>query len=207
MALFSGAAGIRRILDVTVATVALAVGSPLCLLAAAAILVTMGRPVLFSQVRAGRHGRPFRLFKFRTMSGFVAAGEESAGDQLRITRLGGLLRRLSIDEVPQFYNVLRSEMSLVGPRPLLMEYVPLYSARQARRHEVKPGVTGWAQVSGRNALSWEERLELDVWYVDNRSLRLDVQILARTALQVLHVSRPTGDAHQISPRFRGEERA
>jgi lipopolysaccharide/colanic/teichoic acid biosynthesis glycosyltransferase len=151
-------------------------------MAAIAVLIrlTMGRPVLFAQVRPGQHGRPFRLYKFRTMRPLKEGEEEGISDAQRLTFLGKLLRRTSLDELPQLANVLKGEMSLVGPRPLLMHYMDLYSAEQARRHEVKPGLTGWTQINGRNAPSWEERLAMDVWYVDHMSMRLDLEILLKT---------------------------
>lgn len=199
-AMWGSSAG-KRGLDVVIALVALVMTSPLAVAAAAAILLRMGRPVLFRQQRPGLNGAPFELLKFRTMA--PQALTAARPDAERLTRLGRLLRRTSIDEIPQLWNVLRGDMSLVGPRPLLMEYLPLYSAQQMRRHEVRPGVTGWAQVRGRNALSWGARFELDVWYVDHASLLLDLRILARTMAVVLTsrgVSRP-GDA--TMPRFTG----
>ena len=174
----------KRAMDVAGACVGLAVSAPLMAGAAVAIRTTMGSPVLFRQARPGHHGRPFELMKFRTMA-VAKAGEGIESDGARLTRLGSLLRKLSIDELPTFINVLKGDMSLVGPRPLLMAYLPRYSARQSRRHEVKPGVTGWAQVNGRNALSWEEKFELDVWYVDHQSIGLDLLILWKTVAKVL----------------------
>jgi len=169
----------KRVSDVVVATVALVLLSPL--LAATALLgaVTMGRPVLFVQERPGLHGRPFKLVKFRTMRQGPGTNSE------RLTRLGRLLRRCSIDELPEFWNVLKGDMSLAGPRPLLKEYLELYTPEQARRHDVMPGLTGWAQVNGRNAISWERRLALDVWYVDHRSAWIDARILLLTSWKVL----------------------
>ena len=160
----------------------------------------MGRPVLFRQVRPGLHGRSFTLLKFRTMR--VASNPEE-DDALRLTRLGRFLRRWSLDELPTLWNVLRGEMSLVGPRPLLMEYLPLYSPEQARRHEVRPGITGWAQVNGRNAQTWEDRFRLDAWYVDHRSFTLDMRILLRTLGQVLLGRGISNEGHATMPRFRG----
>jgi lipopolysaccharide/colanic/teichoic acid biosynthesis glycosyltransferase len=179
----------KRILDVVLALTALVVLTPLLLGVAAMIRVRMGSPVLFRQVRAGRGGKPFTLAKFRTMSRAVGPDGQPLPDGQRLTRLGSLLRSTSLDELPQLWNVLRGDMSLVGPRPLLMEYLPLYSPVQARRQDVKPGLTGWAQVNGRNALSWEEKFALDVWYVDHQSLWLDLKILLLTVKKVL---RPEG---------------
>jgi lipopolysaccharide/colanic/teichoic acid biosynthesis glycosyltransferase len=167
-------------MDLVLAVSFLLLAAPAILAVAVAIRVHMGTPVLFCQERAGKGGRPFVLLKFRTMS----AARNKAGNLLpdgeRITRLGHFLREASLDELPQLWNVVRGEMSLVGPRPLLLEYLPRYSPRQARRHEVMPGVTGWAQINGRNALTWEEKLSLDVWYVENWSLVLDARILGLT---------------------------
>jgi lipopolysaccharide/colanic/teichoic acid biosynthesis glycosyltransferase len=170
---------VKEVLDRTLAFLALVILSPVIAALAVALFMTHGRPVLFRQTRPGRNGRPFDLMKFRTMR------EGDGPDDARLTPLGRWLRSFSLDELPELWNVLRGDMSLVGPRPLLMKYLERYSPQQARRHEVKPGVTGWAQIKGRNALSWDERLALDVWYVDNRSLMLDLQILARTVAQVI----------------------
>ncbi len=193
---------IKRALDVLGSTVGLAATAPIMGLAAVAIRATMGGPVLFRQVRAGRDGAPFELVKFRTMRK-ARAGEGLANDAARLTRLGSFLRSTSIDELPSLLNVLRGEMSLVGPRPLLMEYLPRYSARQARRHDVNPGVTGWAQVQVRNAAAWDAKLELDVWYVENWSLLLDLNILVRTVGKVLLRTGITSEGHATMPEFTG----
>ena len=193
---------LKRTIDVAGATVLLLVASPVLLVAVLLVRVTMGSPVLFRQTRAGLDRRPFTLLKFRTMR-HPARGETSvASDAARLTAIGGWLRKTSIDELPQLLNVLRGDMSLVGPRPLLPEYLPRYSAEQARRHTVRPGVTGLVQVSGRNALSWNDRLALDVWYVDHRSIRLDLSILGRTVLAVLS-GRGARDEHVTSREFMG----
>jgi lipopolysaccharide/colanic/teichoic acid biosynthesis glycosyltransferase len=175
----------KRLFDVAASGTALVLLSPLFLLVAAAVLVALGRPVLFRQVRPGLDGRPFRLAKFRTMRDAVDSRGRPLGDAERLTRFGRFLRSTSLDELPELWNVLRGDMSLVGPRPLLMHYLGHYSPEQARRHEVRPGLTGWAQVNGRNALDWPQKLALDVWYVDNRSFALDLKILWRTVIQVL----------------------
>ena len=177
-------AAAKRALDVLLAGVGLVVIAPVGVAVAAAIWWCDGRPIFFRQRRPGLGGAPFSILKFRTMRAPSASGPPLA-DRERLTRLGTILRAASLDELPELWNVLRGEMSVVGPRPLLMQYLPLYSAEQARRHEVKPGITGWAQVNGRNELSWEKRFELDVWYVDNWSLSLDLRILAMTAFAVL----------------------
>lgn len=176
---------IKRTLDIAIGIFALVLASPLMAGAAAMIRCTMGKPVLFSQVRPGLHSRPFKLFKFRTMSN--ARGPDGAllTDAARLTRVGSFLRRTSLDELPQLLNVVKGDMSLVGPRPLLPEYLPYYTDREKRRHDVRPGITGLAQVSGRNNLSWEERLELDAQYVEGLSLLADFRILVRTALKVV----------------------
>jgi lipopolysaccharide/colanic/teichoic acid biosynthesis glycosyltransferase len=152
---------------------------------AAIIRVTMGAPVLFQQDRPGRNGEVFRVHKFRTMNGRTDAQGDLLPDRERLTRMGKLLRATSLDELPQLWNVLVGEMSLVGPRPLLVQYLERYSPRQARRHDVKPGITGWAQVNGRNAITWDKRLEMDVWYVENWSLLLDLRILLLTLKKVI----------------------
>lgn len=174
----------KRSLDVVVAVALLVLLSPLIVVTALAIRVAMGRPVLFRQIRPGYQGKPFELIKFRTMRPPRSPAEQNA-DAQRLTRLGRLLRRCSLDELPQLVNVLRGDLSLVGPRPLLMEYLPLYTPEQARRHEMRPGLTGWAQVNGRDTLSFEERFTYDVWYVQQWSFWLDLQILARTLPRVI----------------------
>ncbi|MBX6311476.1 MAG: sugar transferase [Isosphaeraceae bacterium] len=193
----------KRALDAIGALVGLLVFAPLLAAVAAAVYLTMGRPVLFAQVRSGYRARPFILFKFRTMR--VVSGPDGAAlpDRERLTRLGRLLRRTSLDELPQLWNVLRGEMSLVGPRPLLPEYLPLYTPEQARRHEARPGLTGWAQIRGRNAVSWGDRLADDVWYVDHQSLALDLKILALTCLRVLDGRGVSGEGEATMARFRG----
>jgi lipopolysaccharide/colanic/teichoic acid biosynthesis glycosyltransferase len=175
----------KRAIDVLGATAGLAIMSPILLLVALAVRWSLGPPLLFRQVRAGLHGHPFELLKFRTMTDERDSSGELRPDAERLTRFGLWLRSTSLDEFPQFINILCGDMSLVGPRPLLLDYLPHYSAEQARRHEVRPGVTSWANVHGRNAMSWERRLALDVWYVDHWSLALDLRILARTVAQVV----------------------
>jgi len=193
--------GGKRILDAVVASLGLIVLSPLLAVVAGSIWLTMGRPVLFRQLRPGCGGRLFTLVKFRTMR--VTNAGAPGDDAARLTRVGQFLRSTSLDELPELWNVVRGEMSLVGPRPLLPEYLPLYSAEQARRHEVRPGITGWAQVNGRNAVAWPERLALDVWYVDHLSLGLDLRILWRTAAQVLARRGISQPGHATMEPFRG----
>jgi lipopolysaccharide/colanic/teichoic acid biosynthesis glycosyltransferase len=172
---------------------------PLLALTALVVRIGMGAPVFFRQRRPGWRGRPFTLIKFRTLR------EGEGTDAERLTRLGRRIRRTSLDELPELFNVLRGEMALVGPRPLLMEYLPRYTPEQARRHEVRPGITGWAQIHGRNALTWEEKFRLDVWYVDHRCLLLDVKILAMTLWQVAVGRGVCAEGHATMPAFEGGE--
>lgn len=174
----------KRLFDIGVALILVTTLSPIILLVAILVKINMGSPVLFRQMRPGLHGKNFAVLKFRTMK--VALDEVGCPlpDSARLTGLGQWLRRLSLDELPQLMNVLRGEMSLVGPRPLLIDYLPLYSPEQARRHDVRPGITGWAQVNGRNAISWEQKFSMDVWYVDNQTFWLDMSILFLTVKKV-----------------------
>lgn len=175
----------KRLIDLVASGLGLLFGMPILLLIAWQIRRHLGSPVLFRQTRPGLHGRPFELVKFRTMRAELDAQGNPLPDAERMTAFGSFLRSTSLDELPELWNVLKGDMSLVGPRPLLMEYLPLYSAEQARRHEMRPGITGWAQVNGRNALCWEDRFKLDVWYVDHHSLSLDLRILWLTVRKVL----------------------
>jgi len=193
----------KRIFDGVVALGALVVLSPLLLVLAVLVRVKLGSPVLFSQKRPGLHGRVFTLRKFRTMGDERDAEGRLRPDAERLTAWGKWLRATSLDELPELWNVLVGEMSLVGPRPLLVDYLPLYSPEQARRHEVRPGLTGWAQVNGRNATTWEERFRLDVWYVDHRSFWLDLRILARTVGLVLRREGVHAEGEVTMPAFRG----
>lgn len=198
---------LKRGFDLSIALVLLVVLSPLLALLALAVRWNLGRPVLFAQTRPGLHGAPFAFYKFRTMTGARDAAGELLPDEARLTPFGKLMRKLSLDELPQLVNVLKGDMSLVGPRPLLMEYLPLYSPRQAQRHAMRPGITGWAQVNGRNALDWEDRFELDLWYVEHHSFRLDLKILALTAWRML---RPRGIAQPgqaTMSKFTGSQRS
>lgn len=175
----------KRIFDVIATIIGLMIISFPMLLIALIVRVKLGGPILFTQVRPGLHGKPFLMVKFRTMTDARDANDALLPDEQRLTPFGRFLRASSLDELPELWNVLKGEMSLVGPRPLLMQYLPLYSSEQARRHEARPGVTGWAQVNGRNAISWEDKFKLDVWYVDNQSLWLDIKILWLTVKKVL----------------------
>jgi len=196
---------LKRVFDIVVSAVALTVLAPVMGLIALAVWRTMGRPVLFRQARPGLHGKPFVMYKFRTMRDLRDAEGNLLPDEARLTPFGRWLRSTSLDELPELVNVLRGEMSLVGPRPLLMEYLERYTPEQARRHEVKPGITGWAQIHGRNNLSWDERFKLDVWYVDNWSLWLDVKILWRTLWMVLRREGISAQGHATMPEFRGSQ--
>lgn len=193
----------KRLFDILVAASLLLLTLPLMLVTALAVRLTLGAPVLLRQTRPGKGGIPFRFFKFRTMTEERDAAGRLLPDERRLTPFGRWLRMTSFDELPQLFNVLRGDMSLVGPRPLLMEYLPLYSPLQARRHDVRPGITGWAQVNGRNALSWEERFRLDVWYVDHRSLLLDLRILLLTALRVFQARGVAQPGQATMTRFTG----
>ena len=190
----------KRALDVVVGSVALVISLPMQAIVAGVVLVTHGRPILFRQPRPGKNGKPFELVKFRTM---LHPDASHLTDDDRLTKVGRFLRSTSLDELPSLCNVLKGELSLVGPRPLLVEYMPLYTPRQARRHEVKPGVTGLAQVSGRNLLSWEEKLELDVQYVDNCCLSLDMRILLMTVSKVLRRDGIAAQGQATMSRFTG----
>jgi lipopolysaccharide/colanic/teichoic acid biosynthesis glycosyltransferase len=193
----------KRWLDILGASVGLLLLAPLLLLVSLGVAACMGSPVLFRQPRAGKDGVPFELFKFRTMRNARDASGNLLEDAQRLTPLGDFLRRASLDELPQLYNVLRGEMSLVGPRPLLLEYVPLYNDQQRRRLEMLPGITGWAQINGRNALSWEEKFRLDVWYVENWSFWLDCKILWKTLGRVFRPSGISHEGHATMEKFRG----
>ena len=195
----------KRIIDILVASAALVLMAPPLLLLSVLVRISFGSPVLFRQVRPGLHGRPFMMVKFRTMTDERGTDGELLPDAQRLTAFGRFLRASSLDELPELWNVLSGEMSLVGPRPLLMEYLPLYSPEQARRHEVRPGITGWAQVNGRNALSWEERFKLDVWYVDHRSLWLDLRILWLTVRKVIVREGISAQGEATMPRFTGNK--
>lgn len=196
---------LKRCIDAAAALLGLMVLAPVLLIIALLIRLKLGSPVLFRQVRPGLHAKPFEMIKFRTMRDAVDKHGNPLPDEQRMTRFGSLLRATSLDELPELWNVLKGDMSLVGPRPLLMEYLPLYSPEQYRRHEVRPGVTGWAQVNGRNALSWEEKFKLDVWYVDHQSLWLDIKILWLTVKKVLVRDGISAAGEATMPVFKGAE--
>lgn len=187
----------KRCIDVVVALAAAVILSPIMLIVGISVFLAIGRPVLFRQLRPGLRGRPFAMLKFRTMR------DGPGSDAERLTRLGRILRASSLDELPELWNIVKGDMSLVGPRPLLMEYLPLYSPEQARRHLVRPGLTGFAQVSGRNAISWDRKFALDVWYVDNRSTWLDLKIMALTAIRIVRPRGINAAGEATMPRFTG----
>jgi len=193
----------KRLLDLLITIPGIILISPLLGLVALLVWLRFGAPVLFRQVRPGYRGEPFTIYKFRTMTNSYDKKGELLPDSKRLTRLGQFLRSLSLDELPELINVLRGEMSLVGPRPLLMQYLDLYSQEQARRHDVLPGITGWAQVNGRNVLTWEDKFRFDVWYVDNWSFGLDIKILLRTPLRVLQRKGISQPGHATAEEFMG----
>jgi lipopolysaccharide/colanic/teichoic acid biosynthesis glycosyltransferase len=193
----------KRLLDIVIAAAAGALLAPLMLVLAILVWCKLGRPVLFTQLRPGLHARPFRLVKFRTMTDARGADGALLSDAERLTPFGAFLRSTSLDELPELWNVLKGDMSLVGPRPLLVSYLPLYTAEQALRHTVRPGITGWAAISGRNTLGWEERLRLDVWYVEHRSLALDLRILAITLIKVIRREGISAAGEATMRPFRG----
>jgi len=192
-----------RVLNILLSFLAFVLLSPIMLLITLAIVLFLGRPVLFRQKRPGLHGDVFEMLKFRSMRDAVDGEGNVLPDSERLTPFGKKLRSSSLDELPGLWNVLKGDMSLVGPRPLLVEYLPLYSTEQARRHDVRPGITGWAQVKGRNAISWKEKFKLDVWYVDNQSLWLDIRILFLTVKKVLVRDGISADGEATMPKFEG----
>lgn len=194
---------LKRLFDFLVSLIGLLLLWPLLLTVAVLIRIKLGSPIFFRQQRPGLHETPFFVYKFRTMRNSVDADGVMLADDQRMTKLGTFLRTTSLDELPELWNVLKGEMSLVGPRPLLMEYLPLYTAEHARRHEVKPGITGWAQVNGRNSISWEEKFELDVWYVDHQSVWLDLKILYLTFAKVVAAEGITQQGKVTADAFRG----
>ena len=198
--------GGKRALDVLLAAVGSLALLPMVLPLAALVAMLVDRSVFFCQLRPGLHGKPFRIYKFRTMRDTRDASGRLLPDAERLTAFGRFLRATSLDELPELWNVLKGDMRLVGPRPLLMEYLDRYTPEQARRHEVRPGITGWAQVNGRNALSWEDKFKLDVWYVDNQSFLLDMKILALTVWQVLARKGISAEGHATMPPFEGSNR-
>lgn len=196
----------KRLFDFVAALTALILLSPILLIVAIFVRRKLGSPVLFSQVRPGLGGKPFKMIKFRTMRDAYDAQGNPLPDDQRLTPFGKMLRSTSLDELPELWNVLKGDMSLVGPRPLLMEYLPLYTPQQAKRHDVRPGVTGWAQINGRNAISWEEKFKLDTWYVENRTLGLDLKIIFLTIKKVLIRDGISADGEVTMSKFTGTDK-
>jgi len=196
---------VKRIFDIVLSFIGLIILSPMFIVVGLILLLTIGSPVLFRQTRTGLQGKLFTFYKFRTMTYEKNAKGELLPDKDRITKFGYFLRKSSLDEIPSLWNVIKGDMSLVGPRPLLVEYLDLYTPEQNRRHEVKPGITGWAQVNGRNAISWEEKFKLDVWYVDNQSFWLDIKILCLTFWKVLKREGVSHTGHVSMKPFRGNQ--
>lgn len=194
---------VKRCIDIVGAGLGMIVLSPFLVTIAIAVWVRLGKPVLFKQMRPGLNAKPFYMYKFRTMTNVKDDRGNLLPDEQRLTRLGNFLRSTSLDELPELFNVLKGDMSLVGPRPLLMQYLARYTPEQARRHEVQPGITGWAQINGRNAITWEEKFALDVWYVDNRSLLLDMKILAITVVKVFKREGISAVGEATMPEFMG----
>ena len=194
---------LKRLLDIVIASSALVLLSPVYAFVAYKVRKNLGSPVLFRQVRPGLNGKPFEMIKFRSMKDAVDAQGNPLPDRERLTPFGQMLRSSSLDEMPELWNVLKGEMSIVGPRPLLMEYLPLYNEQQAKRHNVRPGITGYAQVNGRNAISWEKKFELDTWYVENRSLWLDFKIMLKTVQKVLSKDDISAEGEATMSKFTG----
>lgn len=196
---------LKRLFDIAVSATGLIISAPITLTAAAVIAKKLGKPVLFRQVRPGQDGKPFEIYKFRTMSDKRDENGELLPDDQRMTPVGTFIRKSSIDELPQLINVLKGDISLVGPRPLLMEYLPLYNDEQKKRHNVKPGITGWAQVNGRNAISWDEKFKLDVWYAENQSFKLDMYIIYKTIINILQHKDINAPNHVTAEKFKGNK--
>ncbi|GHA22885.1 sugar transferase [Oceanisphaera arctica] len=197
---------LKRLFDIFASLCGLVMLSPIIIIVAWKVKENLGSPVLFRQVRPGKNGKPFEMVKFRSMSNAVDAGGNPLPDSERMTPFGRKLRATSLDELPELWNVLKGDMSLVGPRPLLMKYLPLYSVKQFRRHEIRPGITGWAQVNGRNSISWDDKFKLDVWYVDNQSLFFDIKILILTVKKILVRDGISAKGHVTADSFKGDER-
>ena len=198
---------IKRLFDITAATTAMAVLSPVYVITAYKVKKNLGSPVLFRQTRPGLEGKPFEMIKFRTMKDAIDSYGSPLPDSERLTDFGKRLRDSSLDELPELWNVIKGDMSLVGPRPLLMEYLPLYNEEQKRRHQVRPGITGYAQVNGRNAIGWDEKFALDAWYVDNQSLWLDIKILVKTVRKVIIKDGISAEGEATMPKFTGNTAA
>lgn len=196
---------LKRLSDILISSICMIILAPIFLIISWLVASKLGSPILFEQIRPGLNARPFKMIKFRTMRDLFDEDGNLLPDSERVTSFGRFLRSTSLDELPELWNVVKGDMSLVGPRPLLMEYVPLYSKEQFRRHNVRPGVTGWAQVNGRNAISWEDKFKLDVWYVDNRSLWLDIKILFMTIKKVFVREGISASDHVTTEKFKGSD--
>mgnify|MGYP002655898372 FL=1 len=194
---------LKRMFDLIISLGLLVISSPILIVSYLLISKKLGRPVLFKQTRPGKYEKPFDIYKFRTMTTEVDGKGQLLPDEQRMTKLGSKIRNSSIDELPQLINVLKGDLSLVGPRPLLMEYLPLYNEEQRKRHNVKPGITGWAQINGRNAITWEQKFKLDVWYAENQSFKLDMYILYKTIENVLKKKDISSESHVTAEKFRG----
>ena len=197
---------LKRLIDIGLASIALVLLSPVLLVVAGLVWFFLGSPVLFTQNRPGLNAKTFKMIKFRTMRDATDSDGNTLPDSERLTKFGLFLRASSLDELPELWNVLKGDMSLVGPRPLLIEYLDLYTPEQMRRHEVRPGITGWAQVNGRNAISWEDKFSFDIWYVDNQSIRLDIKILLLTVRKVLKRDGISADGHSTIDKFEGTKK-
>lgn len=196
----------KRFFDLIFSLILFIILAPLLLLVVSLVRITLGTPIFFKQLRPGLNNEPFYIYKFRTLSDAKDANNNLLPDDQRLTKFGKFLRSTSLDEFPELFNILRGDMSFVGPRPLLMEYIPLYNKEQSRRHEVKPGITGWAQVNGRNAISWEEKFRYDVWYVDNQSFWLDLKILFMTIIKVITREGISHEGHVTMEKFKGADK-
>lgn len=196
----------KRLLDIIISLSALVLLAPLYVVISCKVKKNLGSPILFKQTRPGLHAQPFDMIKFRTMKDATDTSGNLLPDSMRMTAFGKMLRSSSLDELPELWNVLKGDMSLVGPRPLLMEYVPLYNKEQTKRHEMRPGITGWAQINGRNAISWEEKFQLDVWYVDNHSIWLDFKILLLTLKKVFIKEGISADGEVTMTKFTGSNK-
>ncbi|WP_214846274.1 sugar transferase [Exiguobacterium sp. S90] len=195
----------KRTIDFILSFILIVIFSPIIISTGIFISIFIGRPILFKQIRPGKDKEPFKVYKFRTMTNEKDADGELLSDELRLNKYGKIIRKLSLDELPQLFNVLKGDLSLVGPRPLLMEYLPLYNDSQNKRHEVKPGITGWAQVNGRNAIDWSKKFELDVWYVENQSIWLDIKILLLTIKKVFISEGISNGDHVTIEKFKGNK--
>lgn len=196
---------LKRLLDLVISSLTLTLLTPILILLIFLVLIDLGRPIFFVQTRPGLKGKPFRMYKFRTMKNCNDQHGNPMDDKDRITRFGSFLRSTSMDELPELFNVIKGDMSLVGPRPLLMEYLSLYSHEQMKRHDTRPGITGWAQINGRNSISWKEKFNLDIWYVNNRNIWLDIKILFLTIFKILARDGISSEGHATMQPFRGKK--